>query len=125
MSEALTYTVFSSSDLGHATPGLTLAEAADALMSTDGYAWEWRTEKRDVSGYRRPQEYFVIWVSDGSANSPRGARNMKKSRFMGFDQNDVLLDVLRVQWRGMETLLDADFQAMAAAALAEIEALEE
>ena len=106
IAQMTTYTVFRSDNSADATRGLTLEQAADALMTEDGYAYEWRT---DADGYH------TLWISDGSANSTRGARHLNASRFAGFDRERALLDVVNTDWHGCEAMTDEAFSAMLAA----------
>lgn len=100
-----TYTVFQSDNSAEATTGLSIEDAAHELMTTDGYAYEWRT---DADGYH------TVWLSDGSANSTRGARHMRASRFAGFDRAEVLRAIVADDWRGYEAMADDAFAAMLA-----------
>ncbi len=115
-----TYTVFNHGDYALAHRGLSLEEAADELMTEDGYAWEWRSKKIDVLG--KQMDYWTIWLSDGSRYSTRSARHLHASRFSGFDKEQILEEVVSTEWRGMEAMPDADFDAMVAAYEAELAA---
>jgi len=117
-----TYTVFNrnNSDYASAHRGLSLEDAADELMTDDGYEWEWRSEKTDILG--EPMDYWTIWLSDGSRNSTRSARHRRASRFAGYDKKEILEEVVSTAWRGMEAMPDADFNAMVAAYEAEVAA---
>lgn len=117
-----TYTVFNrnTGDFASADRGLSLEDAADALMTEDGYAWEWRSEKTDILG--ELMDYWTIWLSDGSQYSTRSARHLRASRFAGYDQKKILEEVVSTDWRGMEAMPDADFDAMVAAHEAQLAA---
>ncbi len=117
-----TYTVFNrnTGDFASADRGLSLEDAADALMTDDGYEWEWRSQKRDILG--EPMDYWTIWLSDGSRYSTRSARHLRASRFAGFDKKEILEEVVSTDWRGMEAMPDDAFSAMVAAYEAEVAA---
>lgn len=100
-----TYTVYRADDTSSHTSGLTLEDAADMLLTTDGYAYEWRT---DADGYH------VLWISDGSANSTRGARHMRATVFTGFDRDKVLHRIVCDEWRGYEATSDERFAEVTA-----------
>jgi hypothetical protein len=100
-----TYTVYRAADTSSHTSGLTLDEAADALLTTDGYAYEWRTDD---------EGYHVLWISDGSANSTRGARHMRPTVFAGFDRAAVLHRIVCDEWRGYEATTDERFAEVTA-----------
>lgn len=105
MTATATYTVFRSDDWS-VTEGqrLTLKEAAEALLETDGYAFEIRQE----------DGLFELFVSDGSCNSPRGSRHMKSCAAGGYishDINDLYRKIVANEWRGYEAMTDEDFEA--------------
>ena len=122
MTKTTTYTVFNrnTGDFASADRGLSLEDAADALMTNDGYEWEWRSQKRDILG--EPMDYWTIWLSDGSRYSTRSARHLRASRFAGFDKREILEEVVSTDWRGMEAMPDDAFSAMLAAYEAEVAA---
>jgi len=67
-----TYTVYRSDDSSRIEgSGLSLASAAHVLLTGDGYAYEVRN---DATPARDGDVLRVLWVSDGSANSPRSER---------------------------------------------------
>lgn len=106
-----TYTVFRSNDWS-AIEGerLTLKEAVEIILETDGYAFEIRI----VDGL------FELFVSDGSSASPRGARNLRSCAAGGFVAANVdalYRKIIHAEWRGYEAMTDesfADMQAQAA-----------
>lgn len=61
--DGATYTVFDPDSTSTATRGLTLAEAADRLLTSDGYTYEIRPDHRDGGG-------FTLWASMSSQNAP-------------------------------------------------------
>lgn len=103
-----TYTVFCSNDANVARRGLTLANAADELLTQDGYAYE----IRPVEGYDGQMQ---LWTSDGSANSTRGARHLTPTRIGGHSEDEIWQQVIAREWHGFEAMTDADFDTMRAA----------
>lgn len=100
-----TYTVFRSTDFSNIEgSGLSLKDAAETLLNGDGYSFE-IVEKDGV---------FELFVSDGSRNSPRGARNMKSCAAGGFvshDINIVYQKIVCADWHGCEAMTDEDYAA--------------
>jgi hypothetical protein len=105
-----TYTVYQSDDSSVAWRGLSLDAAADALLCGDGYAYEIREENG----------LFELLVSDGSVNSPRGARNLVSCAAGGFvatSREALLTKIAADEWHGYEAGTDEDYDAMIAASL--------
>lgn len=107
-----TYTVYRPDDSSDAETGLTAIDAMDRILSHDGFAYEVRP--MDGGG-------FALWHSDGSANSPRGARHMVKTVAFSLATNrataeqEIAERVIKARWpRLPEAMPDADFAAMMA-----------
>lgn len=112
-----TYTVFRADDSSVIEGrGLSLREAADALLTADGYAYELRTD---------PTFGFELFISDGSRNSTRGARNMISAALGGYygdTEDEVWRKVVVDEWRGYEAMTDEAYDDMVARLKAENEA---
>ena len=110
-----TYTVHRLDDSSHIEGrGLSLSEAAEALLGVDGYAHEIRV---DADGYHR------LYISDGSANSTRGARRVNACPdYNGRSQDEVYAKVMNTPWRGYIAVTDEQYDRDEAAARAEAEA---
>ncbi|WP_044561463.1 hypothetical protein [Azospirillum sp. B4] len=101
-----TYTVFRRDDSSVVdAQGLTLREAAECLLTQDGYAFEIRS----VDGF------LQLFTSTGSRNSPIGARDLRPTRFQTLDGVDALYrDIITDTWHGYTAMTDTDFSAMLA-----------
>ena len=77
--------------------GLTLKDAAEALMTQDGFAFEIRPSTGGM---------LSLWLSDGSANSPRGARHMRES-CCGWTEDQLYAWVILGEWHGFEAVLES------------------
>lgn len=112
-----TYTVFRHDDSSVAQRGLTRAEAANELLSADGYDWEIRQNKSS-GGYD-------LWTREFSRNSPLGNRPLTRTVFSSpasdraLAEEEIFASVIATpNWHGYEAMTDADFDAM----LSEIDA---
>jgi len=109
-----TFTVYNPEDSSQVEGrGLTAEQAAEAILTYDGYAYE----VREVDGV------WQLFTSDGSANSPRGARHLCGTTIFaaadgaGAAWTAIAAKVLREShnWRhGLVAASDADFDAMIA-----------
>jgi hypothetical protein len=98
-----TYTVFSvNNSASIAGQGLTLEQAAHTLLTSDGYEYEIREEDR----------LFVLWISDGSRNSTRGARNLNSCAAGGFvaaSLEALHRRIVEDEWHGYEAQTDETY----------------
>lgn len=101
-----TYTVFDPQDTQNHRSGLSMESAAVTLLNEDGYEYEIRKDKKF--------NLLVLFISDGSRNSPRGARHLIETRFRGETEDEIYEAVIGDEWHGMECMTDADFAAMVA-----------
>jgi len=88
--------------------GLSLASAAHVLLTGDGYAYEIRD---DATPARDGDVLRVLWVSDGSANSPRSARYLHATRIIGWSDDEIFTKVVKEEWHGFEAMTDDEFAA--------------
>jgi hypothetical protein len=118
-----TYTVINPNTGEVLGRGLSATDAAAAILTDDGYAYEVR-ERGDIGHYE-------LFVSDGSANSTRGARHMNSTILSiggcyaaGRDAAwaELAGRVLTAGWNGPEAMTDAAYDAMLAELEAELEA---
>jgi len=108
-----TYTVFRSQNSGEYEAGHSLSSAARELLTADGYDYEIRDDAKHA-GMR------VLWISDGSRNSPRGASHLRHSVYFGYSDDEIFAQVVAADgWHGMEAMTDDDFTAMLAQAAEE------
>jgi hypothetical protein len=98
-----TYTVFCADDSASVQGrGLSLAQAADCLLTADGYEYE----VRDEDGL------LILWISDGSQNSTRGARNFRSCAAGGYiarDLDALHSKIVAAEWHGLEAATDEDY----------------
>ena len=108
-----TYTVFRTEDSGDAERGLSLEEAADALLSVDGRVYQIMFE----------DGAFEIHRSAFSRHSPGGAGPLRPvragGRFLHPSLRALYAAVLADEWNGRCAMTDAEFDAMIAAATAD------
>ena len=113
------YTVFDANDSSRIYgAGLTAEEAMSEILTYDGYRYEIRQSKF-VNG--RP--CWDLWHSDGSENSPRGARHLVKTLAFSLESDEAVAareiaeQVIYAGWPGMpECMTDEAFAAMVAQA---------
>lgn len=105
-----TYATFNQNDSADAVTGCTLRDAAQTLLTADGYRYEIRPHD---TGYS-------LWVSQFSDASPLGGRPLVRSRFFSVErtqaaaEDEIFTAVVREVWRGMCAMPDADYAAMMA-----------
>lgn len=101
-----TYTVFRADNAASiAGKGLTLEQAADTLLTSDGYEYEIRQE----------DGLFVLWASDGSRNSTRGARHLTSCAAGGYIATSLealYRKVIANEWRGYDAQTDEAYAIM-------------
>ena len=117
------YTVFKYEDSSQARRGLTLAEAAQELLSADGHEYEIRQDGTLSDG----SPWFVLWRTQFSRNSPLGGQPMVATRFVGETEEEIwqkVVDSSRIggsDWNGLEAMSDRAFDAMLADLRAELD----
>lgn len=107
----ITYTVTNPNSGALLGRGLSVTEAADAILTHDGYAYEVR---------EMGAGHYELFVSDGSANSPRGARHLNSTILSiggcyAADAEAAWRElagrVLTADWEGPQAMTDADYEA--------------
>ena len=105
------YTVFNSSHPSEHTPGLSLREAADSLLSEDGHRWELRTGSSYRAGSpARPS--VSLWRSQNSVNAYGGSGPLLLlAPYKSFRTRTEALTwvVQQDDWKGLEALSDEEY----------------
>jgi len=110
-----TYTVYNPNASDEAESGLCLADAANALMTHDGHAWDIREEGGA----------FNLYTSQFSQNSTLGGRELTRSVVSSYETNraaaeiEVFKRVVSEDWWKLECATDAEFARWRADAEAE------
>jgi len=102
-----TYTVFDSNNSSVYRSGLSLADAADELLKTDGYRYE----------IREDDGLFELFISERSENYYGGPGKMISCAAGGFvkaDREKLLQKIVSDVWHDMEAMPDEDFSVMLA-----------
>lgn len=100
------YTILNAGNGNEPIRGLSLADAAQELLLSDGHDYEIRAE---------PDGGFTLWLTQFSRNSTLGGKPMVRSRF--FSTADTMADaekelfgkVVRAEWRGYKAVADEDY----------------
>lgn len=107
-----TYTVYHHDGLFPAEPGLTLAEAADRMLTYDGHEYEIRSS--DDSG-------FELWHTPFSRNGPCGGRPMVKTAIYSVKddrseaEEEIFLRAINSgYWSPISVMEDSRYAAMIA-----------
>ena len=115
-----TYTVYQSQDFSICRTGLTLDQAANELLTGDGYTYEIRPED-DGQGWR-------LWISRGSQHSYGGTQGLISSVFFSLADAEteaaaeIFQKILGHEWHGQEGSTDEQFTKMLAEYAAEADA---
>ena len=103
-----TYTVYRADDCDDFTAGLSLRDAAHELLTADGSDYEIRQDEDGDA---------CLWISDGSANSQRGARHMVRAYGVsGLTEDEIYLAVINMAeaWHGWFACTDESAAAQRA-----------
>lgn len=115
---SVSYTVYRPEDSSDPQRGLTLEQAADALLTADGYEYEIREDTGLRPGW-------TLFISRRSRNAFGGGRGLLQSRFFSLEPDyataaaEIYRAVITDTWHGQEAMTDADFDEMKARAAAD------
>jgi len=89
---------------GQVERGLTLEQAADAIMTYDGHEYE----------VRRDRDGLTLWVSQFSRNSTLGGRPLVKSVIRAASHDDLYRAVLKKAewWNGQTAYTDEAYDVL-------------
>lgn len=95
-----TWTVFNSMHHDQHTTGLSLASAADALLSEDGHRWEVRLQEGRTT----------LWRTQAGGGGSSPMVQLAPDRYFGSEEEAFLWVVdLDDDWKGLEAMTDEAF----------------